>query len=478
MIDENEFLLSQFSDTQRTNATLGVQPLLKLCKAVTEDRKSRAWRVTLSRLDRNDGTAPLVPQSPSSPVALFQDGSYGYAAGADELGVFASPVPPRRSNPVFGAQSPANGFLADPVFVQVQWGMEQGRANRMIAHWPAQGGSFVVEASYVEVWGGVATRSATLGTPPVTNSEFPSLAALISPVAGLPSSDAGELSIQQLVAVALPEVLLTPPAAPALVDTSLGIIVGGTPALPSANMFGSAVYNVAPFNVWSARIRSQDRLTPRTVVIFTASTVPQFELRDNEVPDAAGVFGPSAGNVGIVYRTDGVTGIKTISDWNALIDSSSLLTVVSATGTPTDKLLAGYKSPAVGPTSVGLAQFLIGAPRAGAAVYVPDFARRVRVQGVRQDTTYAGVNWRVPQGGPIPLQLVWYDDQGFVVDAAIQGVAVDPLAPSLGTTTINAPVEWQAVPARAVMLGIYGFDYTTDRNTAEDRALVHWRLAP
>lgn len=471
MISETEFLASQFSDTAVTNGTLGVQPQLKLCKVVTPDESSRAWRITLSRLDRNDGNAPLVPGTASNPAPLFQDQSYPYAAGVDELGVFASPVPPRRSNPVFGLQSPANGFLVDPVYVQIAWGMSQGKQNRLIAHWPAQGASIVVEAAYVEVYGGVATRSATLGTPPVSSLEFPKLAALVSPISGLPSADAGELSIEQLVAV-LPEDVAQ---APALVDTSTGIIVGGTPPLPSADLYGSAVYNVAPFAVAGARIRSQDRLTPRTVVIFMASTVPQFELRDNQVPDATGAFVPSPGNVGIVYRTDGVTGIKTVSDWNALVDSSALLTVVSTTGpaAPTDKLLAGYKSPAVGPTSVGLASFVIGAPTQGGAVYVPDFARRVRVQGVRQDTRYAGLNWRVPIGGPIPLQLVWYDDQGFVVDSIIQGVYVDPL---IGGLT-NVEVEWQPVPSRAVMLGIYPVD-PPDRNQPDDRALVHWRLAP
>jgi hypothetical protein len=87
--------------------------------------------------------------------------------------------------------------------------------------------------------------------------------------------------------------------------------------------------------------------------------------------------------------------------------------------------------------------------RWGGAVYVPDFARRVRVTLTEQPqcdgvAILPGQDVpMVPFAGDPTASLVWFDDTGAVIDAAIQGKGVD------------RPVEWHPVPAGATMLGVY-----------------------
>lgn len=483
-IGQSEFLESLFSQQVETLALPGLQSQLQLAKVATEDKASRAWRITFSRLDRNDNAAPLVTNAPpGSPISLFADASYSYAAGANELSVFGTLIPPRRTNPIFGVNVPSNGASPAPVFCQINWGMAQGKANRMIAHWPCQGASIVVEASYVEVFGGVFTQ--TLGTPPIATGEFPKLAAHVTPVDGLAVIDGGELSIQQRVAI--------PPksaTAPAVLSTDGAGMAGfagfvgapGTPAFAvNSSLPTSVVYNTAPFLGWQATVRSRDRVTTRQLVIFTANTAPQFELRDGQVPDNTGAFVASPGNVGVVYRSDGVTGMKTVAQLEALIDSSTLIQMVSGGVNPLQLVFAGYTTNGAthAPTNAGRALATIGAPTQGGAVFVPDFARRVRVNAVVPFPQFAGVEYRVPDPGPPPIQLVWYDDNGRVCDAAWQGWSVDTLRTT--NLPIFFPVEWHPVPARAVMLGIYGAlsaEDGADLIAANAEAFVHWRLAP
>jgi len=109
---------------------------------------------------------------------------------------------------------------------------------------------------------------------------------------------------------------------------------------------------------------------------------------------------------------------------------------------------------------LGLTQevLLEPAPPNGAVLYVPDFARRVRI------TNVAFANERVPATGEVLTQLVWYDERGLIVDGALHG--------QVGSSDLYSPDIWYAVPPAAVLLGMY-------RVVAADNfALVHWRIAP
>lgn len=470
MISDNEYLDSRFADTIKVAYKLGPQngADIGLARASVKGKRSRAWRITLGRVERNDGHSFQSGNSdPNGASPLWKAQDVSFAAS-----IMNTPqIPPRRGNPIFGTNSPGNASDIEPIWVQINWGMENGRTYRMLGNWPMLGGSVVVEGSWVEVFGGVAVFG--FGAPPITSDEFPVLTAQIVPTSGLASTDAGELSIQQRVNLAA-----TNPLVGGMQPVTDGVVA--QPGFNSAAlgvraaMPASAVYNVGPFVGWNATLRVLNPFKPPPqLVIFCAATVPQFELRDNQVPNGAGVFVASPGNVGIVYRTDGVTGVHTIADLEALLNTSTLIQIATPDPNTTLKVFAGWTIAANHvPAATGLGTLTFVAPTAGGAVYVPDFARRVRVWPAQQNVFFAGAEFRVPFEGPEPMQLNWYDDSGVVVDVAWIGLIRDPLT---GNVTSCIPPGWHPVPARATTLAIYQISNTFN---TPDTAFVHWRIAP
>lgn len=457
-IDKREMIQGRFGDVVPTNQVVGTQPMVSLARVDTNDQRARSWRVTFNRVNRNDRSALLAPNDAggSSPIWVAQD--FQFTAGFQNT----PQVPPRRSNPIFDTVSPGNASDVEPIWAQIKFGMSQGAPNYLLAEWPMQGASIVVEGSFVEVFGGIAVFD--LGTPALNLGSFPTLSAQIAPVDGLSGEDVGELSIQQQInvnatagtlgvfmdGVAHPTSGLTAPISP-----------------PQAAMPASSVYNTAPFNGYDAVLQSINPFnkSPR-VVFFLDNSLDQFELRDNQVPTGISLgvvqWQPSQGNVGVAYCAIDGTTAKTKAQMDTLLNTSTIVKVSTAATNPTHKIVTGYtKVGAYTPTSLagGLAtSAAMTQPTQGGAVYVPDFARRVRVQIVALQATFAGLEYRVPFTGPPTCQLVWYDDSGLVVDVGYQSTSV--------------PVEWHPVPSRAVMLGVYG-------DPAQNQtALIHWRIAP
>lgn len=97
-------------------------------------------------------------------------------------------------------------------------------------------------------------------------------------------------------------------------------------------------------------------------------------------------------------------------------------------------------------------------PGNGAVLYVPDFARRVRI------TSVATANERVPATGSPVAQLVWYGERGEIVDGALVG--------QVGSADIFSPDIWYTVPPAAVLAGLYR------TGLVDFFALLHWRIAP
>jgi len=169
---------------------------VSLLKMESEACHARAWRITLQRMDRADRHAPLVPGGAPNSVPIVSQAQYGYAAGQQT----APAWPPARSNAVFGnGANPAAALI-----VQVAWGMDAANPARMAAHWPAQGASFVVVGSYVEV------AASSQGVVDSTFDIQPAVSAQMAPWEGLPLDASGELSIAGRVRV-LPRVDGPPP---------------------------------------------------------------------------------------------------------------------------------------------------------------------------------------------------------------------------------------------------------------------------
>ena len=485
MNDDQDILVgSRLGDAVASQFVLGAQNGATLPLVNVTSKRPKAWRITLNRVTRADGVA-FQSGNPdpngASPVWRGQDVAYAAAA------LNTAQVPPRRGNEVFDTLTPGNGDDIEPIWVQIAWGIDRGLQNVILAHWPMLGGSIVVHASMVRVYGGVGVFG--LGTPPITAQSFPRLSAQAVPLSGCGVTEAGDLGFTQKVNL------------PALTGGATGVAaVSATPSMdalatppPNLSLQGwvnaavhgtipsSAVYNTAPFISTSSRVglRQPYGPLPVNIVMFNAATVPQFQLVDNQVPDGAGVFQPSPGNVGIVYRTDGVTGVHTVADFEALINTSTIVRIVQGqTGSTANKLFAGWT--AAGdrhPTATGLSTITLAAPTPGrGAVYVPDFARRVRVVPAVQDTNFAGQEYRIYSKGASPVNLVWYDNQGKVVDIAVQGSIVDDVLNEPGAGTQTYPIVWQTVPPSAVILAVYATD--TQSAFPYDVAFIHWRVAP
>lgn len=462
-ITPNENTQSRFNDTADATTTAGLKQTISIARVQAEAAYSRAWRVTLGRVERVDGHGLNNGVFPSIPAWIAQD--FSYAAGI--LGV--PQVPPRRSNPVWGLNTPGSNNVL-PLFAQIAWGVAGGQQrHRLLANWPMMGASLVVYGTSVEVWGGAFVSL----NQDMDSGTAPRFSASIVPVEGPAPHDGAELSLTQ-------NVIVTDLAAPA--PALAGIITDGvanptrgfaTPVPGTGALPISAVLGVGPFSGWAARISSlsTNPTQPRLVMDITANPAraAQFELRDNQIPDGAGGWLASPGNVGVAYALDhGAGATHTVAELETLISTSTLLFVVTPSPNQAFVLNTAWTTlpppgppPAYSPqvSGVAIAQ-AVGATQGG-QVYVPDFARRLCVQIAKPNDAFVGQDPRVPLTGTLPTQIVWYDDQGQVVFTEFQA------------TLAAQSTVWRPVPAAAVMVGIYG-----PTVVQPDVAQLHWRIAP
>jgi hypothetical protein len=165
-IDESTLGKSRLADrkayAQPGQGTAPGPNAVPLANVISEDGSARPYRIFLGRLDRVDNYAPLNPGAADvfQSVPAWRSQQFPYAAGIQQLPL----VPPRRSNPVWGLNVPANlADLTPTPFVEIVWGLGTAFPQRMIAHWPVQGASIVVPAAFIQVFAGVALYSAGTG---------------------------------------------------------------------------------------------------------------------------------------------------------------------------------------------------------------------------------------------------------------------------------------------------------------------------
>lgn len=460
--NDGDIIESRTADTKAADNIIGnLAQSISLARVVSTEVSARAWRITLGRVNRRDKAAYNNGVFPNEPLLKFP--GYSYTAG------FVFPpgsVPPRRSNPIWGFNtSPLAGTnVASSLFVQISFGMPGAEPNRLLANWPLQGGSVVVEGSYVEVFGGLRIIS----NESIDPNSFPVFQATITPIDGLASADAGELSLTQFSF--LENESPTPIEAGLLtngVTDPPGFVweVGPTPAaIPIGAVFRT------PTEYWTALIGSKTASLFQLAIFISEDGGAQFELRDNEIPDSSGNFVPSPGNVGIVYRSDGGAFTRTVNDLEDLINIQSGIALVSTPDPNGTFLLTDGWGTTLPPLSdgFGLAVGQLVSATGGGSVFVPDFARRVMVTLTNRNEQFINEDLRVPITGPIPCQLVWYDDFGVSIFSEFQGPVA---APNTGVE----PTVWRPVPAGAVMLGIYG---PPNEAPPDVIALIHWRIAP
>lgn len=450
-IGKNELKESRFADV-KVIESFGDFSTISLAKCVSEDGSARSWRITFGRLNRGDRFAPNINP-------LFSQQAYTYTFGdIRSASPEAGTVPPRRDNPVLGRNFPQNGADCDPFFCQVAWGMSGSDSNRILAHWPMQGGSIVVVGSYVEVFGGAALLTA--GDPPIAVGELPRFSAMITPAEGVAAGAGSELSLTQDI-----EVL---PASAGVETAGLITNPGSNPTQVINSGFSdeampcSAVFNTAPFHGWTARIDPIGLLAPVTVRMDARNAAAAFTLVDDIINRV----------VTITYHATvpGGLGMKTVAQMEALINTSTLIEVASADVLhAAEFLFPGYTANFVtfAPDAEGVKVGIAGGAVQGGAVYVPDFARRVCITITTVDPRFLGAEFRVPADGPPTVQIVWYNDFGQVVFSEFQGFTLSTLT---GTSSIE-PTVWRPVPAQATMLAVY----TTEGVVT---AFFHWRVSP
>lgn len=463
-----------------------------LVRVQTIEGLAQAWRVTLGRLDRADDTAVAHPGDPGVSGPIYINQLYEYRAWVQGVPI----VPPRRASPIFDALDPANGATPNDCFVEIAWGMADGKPNRLLAHWPVQGASIVLVGSYVEVWG--AGRIASVGVPPAPAGSFPNFQATITEDRGLSTPDGSELSlnefttVQNAVTVAnlFPDGVAHPATSqPALSDPLTGI--GATPGIgltvenPAGGVFapvgalrGSAVLGVGPFAGWNPQYRPVTAgRQPRLMLQVQGSGLfPNVQVFNNSAFDRNGNLLASNGDVAVLIDTTTAPQL-TFALLEAAITAGApqlnlfaaspngAFFIQSAAALPFANVVTytpGLASIIPGLAgNVSIAEAIMGPTIEGATVYVPDFARRVRIVLV---TLTAPAGTRIPVAGDPVCVIVFYDDRGVEVDEYWQST-------SGGNA---APPAWMPVPARAVMVGIY----PNPADGTQYSALIHWRIAP
>jgi hypothetical protein len=463
-LDVNELFQSRLSDRKGLPYGQFNQPqIVPIARVNVDTGVAQAWRVTLGRIDRADDNAVGHPGDPGGSFSLYEGQQYQY-----DFWLLGNPiVPPRRASPIFNATDPANGADIRDAFVEIAWGNGDGaRPNRMLAQWPVQGASLTVTGTYVEVWAGQLVGD--LGTPQIPATAFPMFQAQIVQEASVATSDGGaELSLIATVGIADREegffnfVGFVP---------EQGLNIDGN---PNGAIRGSVVQNVAPFHGFDATVTPRVFSdTPRiTVAIVDLGGASFVARQDNGAVDAAGNFSPSPGNVAILINQP-VGGTVTFLNLQNALNGSAIIQVSNPTGNPGDIIASAPNA-----FSLDLITFLpfnghtlgIGAVAPtleGALMYVPDFARRVRVD-VTDNPAAVG---RVPFTGPPKAVLAWYDDRGQVVTSHYQGVIIQAAA-----IVATEPVTWHPVPDNAVVLGVFSDPALQPTATS---ARFHWRIAP
>lgn len=474
-------LLSQRQDMQRMVASAQAPSfqLVSLAKVQTSSGLAQAWRITLGRVERQDGSSAAAPGDPGNSVPIYIAASYPYDAW-----LMLNPVlPPRRAQPIFSALTPDNGGDSDAMFVEIAWGQGDGsgsgRPHRLLAHWPVQGASIVVAGAYVEVWG--AGRVTALGTPPIPFGSFPTFQASVVQDSSVHTESAAELSLTESISVrnALTDAFLFPDGvAHPGVQPGFGLALNNGAAaflVPTGALRGSAVLDVAPFRGWNPILRPAIAgRTPRlSIQVQGTGFFPNVAVFNNSQIDSAGNVTPSNGDVAVQIDTTAAPQL-TFALLEAAITAAAASNITVATPSPLGASfvtsavngafanVAGY-NPSTG-SELGVGE--VAPAVQGAVVYVPDFARRVKVVLSTLLVAPAGNGPRIPIGGDPACVLVFFDERGNVIDQAFQGV----IASGNG---IVAP-DFRAVPAGAVLLGVY--PSATDVN--QYAAMIHWRIAP
>lgn len=458
-LEPGELFQSRISDRKGLPYGAFLQPqIVPIARVNVDTGVAQAWRVTLGRIDRQDDNAVGHPGDPGGSFSLYQGQQYQY-----DFWLLSNPIiPPRRASPIFDATDPANGADIRDAFVEIAWGNGDGaRPNRMLAQWPVQGASIVVTGTYVEVWAGQMVGN--LGTPPIPQGAFPMFQATIVQESSVATDGGGaELSLIATVGIADQE-----GGELSLINafTVSGIFLGGT-------IRGSAVQDVGPFAGFNAviapRVFSD---TPSVSICILGSIGAPIVRTDNAVVDAAGVVTASPGNVAILIHQP-VGGLVTFTDLNNVLNASAIVQVTTPTTNGAFIIASGPNAwtqnestflPIPGAT-VGAAE--IPSLTEGALMYVPDFARRVRVD-VTDSPAAVG---RVPFTGPPKAVLAWYDDRGQIVTSHYQGVIIQAAA-----IVATEPVTWHPVPDNAVLLGVFSDPALQPTATS---ARFHWRIAP
>jgi len=432
--------------------------LVPLARVRVDTGVAQAWRVTLGRVDRSDDAAVGHPGDPGGSFSLYEGQQYQY-----DFWLLSNPIiPPRRASPIFDATDPANGADIRDAFVEIAWGTGEGaRPNRLVAQWPMQGASIVVTGTYVEVWAGQMVGG--LGTPPIPPGAFPTFQATIVQESSVATDGGGaELSLIATVVINDRE--------GGEVNAQNHFVVSDT--FLGGTLRGSAVQDVAPFAGWDAVVGPRNFSDTPTLTIATLDSVgaPIFRQDDAKI-DAAGVITPSPGNTALRLHVPAGT-IITFLDIENNLNLSTRVKIVTPSTNPAFQIASAPNSwtqnevtfaPIPGAT---LGALLVPALTEGALMYVPDFARRVRVDV----TDSPAATGRVPFTGPPKAVLAWYDDRGQVVTSHYQGI-VNPG----GTIVCTEPVMWHPVPDNAVILGVFSDPLLQPTFTS---ARFHWRIAP
>lgn len=464
-LDDNELFQSRLSDRkQLPYGEFNQAQIVPIARVAVATGVAQAWRVTLGRIDRIDDGAVGHPGDPGGSFSLYEGQNYQY-----DFWLLGNPiVPPRRASPIFNATDPANGADIRDAFVEIAWGTGDGaRPNRMLAQWPVQGASIVVTGTYVEVWAGQMVGQ--LGTPPIPSTAFPMFQATIVQEASVATDGGGaELSLVATVGIADREAGFFDFVG---VVPGQGLDVGGN---PNGAIRGSVVRDVGPFHGFTARVTPRIFSdTPKiSVAIVDLGGASFIARQDNGVVDAAGNFSPSPGNVAILVNQPAAGGNATFLQLQNALNGSAIIQVSNPTGNPGDIIASAPNAftldlitflPFANQT-LGLGQ--IAPTLEGAMMYVPDFARRVRVD-VTDNPAAVG---RVPFTGPPKAVLAWYDDRGNVVTSHYQGVIIQAAA-----IVATEPVTWHPVPDNAVILGVFSDPALQPTATS---ARFHWRIAP
>ncbi len=450
-------------------------PLTSLARILTTEGLAQAWRITLARLERQDNAAVAHPGDPgqSGPLYIGQQYQYDFWEQRNPI------VPPRRASPIFDALDPVNGANVQPTFVEVAWGMGNAKPNRLVAHWPAQGGSIVVVGSYVEVWGAGRLIQSTTGGAVVPPGAFPTFQAIITEDKGLSTETAGELSLTSrigLIEFFESTLVLDGPAAG---DGGFTAVDAGGAQFPISAIRGSAVLDTAPWLGFDAAFRSGIAGRTPKLTVFIQNTGTAL-VNVQGIPDKEflldGTLIASPGNVAV--RVDTAKAPQaTFANLASQIQVGGLLVQTVAPTNPAFLIssfavgsfsdVALVYNPEVGTPFPAEFGFALTSPTVqGAVVYVPDFARRVRVVLATAGNAHPenGPGTRIPIAGDPKCQLVFWDDRGVEIDEAFQG----PTA-----TGFSTPV-FHEVPAQAVLLGIY----SDKADPIGYTALIHWRIAP